>query len=127
MSYILLPQLAALTGWSLEKCRYFAEQQAGPPRARMHNGTLHLYWPVLPLCDKLAARGVRDLLPGGWCTRGKVCRLLTDALGKAGYVRVMRTKLLRSTRGLSPAGTPCTLFSVADVLAVHRNADSILN
>jgi hypothetical protein len=124
MSYIMLPQMAAITGWSLEKCRHFAEQQAGAPRARLHRGALHLSWAVQPLCDKLAARGVDGILPGGWCTRKLVCRLLRDALGTTGYARIMRSKLLRQERGKSPAGTPCTLFSLADLLAVHRNADT---
>lgn len=124
MAHVTLPQLAEITGWTLEKTRLFAETYAGPPTARPYRGALVLTWPVTPICDLLARRGVKHLAPGGWCLRPLVHRLLTQH-SKALYNTVLRSHLIRHSRGRTAAGTPCMLYSLADLLAIHRHPTTI--
>ena len=122
---ITLPQLAHLTGMQQSDARLLAEKYAGPARSRRHGRHLVLYWPLPALADYLGGRSIPGILPGGWCTLAFVDAQLRD-LPAAQRRRIITGGLLRRRPGCSRAGTRCSTYALADLLAILRNNPSTL-
>lgn len=122
---ITLPQLVALSGLPVAHARLLAEKYAGPARSRRHGRHLVLYWPLPALADYLGGRSIPGILPGGWCTLAFVDAQLRD-LPAAQRRRIITGGLLRRRPGCSRAGTRCSTYALADLLAILRNNPSTL-
>lgn len=117
---ISLGEVAELTGYPLTQARAFAERHAGPPTSRQRGGKIALYWRLEPLHAPLARLQLPGLLHGGWCSMSLAARLLTR-WDSAARRKMLGSELVRQRMGVSRAGTPCLLYSLADLLAVARH------
>lgn len=117
---ISLGEVAELTGYPLTQARAFAERHAGPPTSRRRGGKIALFWRLEPLHAPLARLQRPGLRPGGWCSLSLAAKLLTQWPAETRR-KMLESKLVRQRMGASAAGTPCLLYSLADVLAVSRH------
>lgn len=118
---VSLGELAELTGYPCSQARAFAEKHAGPPTSRRRGGKIALYWRLEPLHAPLARLQLPGLRPGGWCSLSLAAKLLTQWPAEARR-KMLDSQLVRQRMGASAAGTPCLLYSLADLLAVARHA-----